>query len=126
MYEGPTAQKDAESAERDRWIALLADLLRSTDTPMGRLIHENPSNVQLLGGGRRAGTLRSRVIQKFMGWQIAARGVSFPTNWNGSSSIFNQVRKSEPCVRGALKLVHSSYIFSQEVAGIEDKLTDAA
>ena len=30
---------------------------------------ENPSNVQLLGGGRRAGTLRSRVrsIQKFIG-----------------------------------------------------------
>ena len=69
-YEGPTARKDAESAERSRWLSLLADLLRNTDTPMGRLLRENPTNSQLLGGGRRAGTLRFRVraIQKFLGW----------------------------------------------------------
>ena len=36
VYDGPTARKDAESAERDRWIQLLANLLRSTDTPMGK------------------------------------------------------------------------------------------
>ena len=35
VYDGPTARKDAEAAERDRWIQLLANLLRSTDTPMG-------------------------------------------------------------------------------------------
>ena len=43
VYDGPTARKDAETAERDRWIQLLANLLRSTDTPMGRLIRENPT-----------------------------------------------------------------------------------
>ena len=50
------------------WLAVLADcrglvadLLRHTDTPMGRLLRENPTNSQLLGGGRMAGTLRSRV-----------------------------------------------------------------
>ena len=37
VYEGPTARKDAESAERERWFALLADLLTSTDTPMGEI-----------------------------------------------------------------------------------------
>ena len=42
VYDGPTARKDAESAERDRWIQLLANLLRSTDTPMGKLIREKP------------------------------------------------------------------------------------
>ena len=89
---------------------------------MGRLIRENPSNVQLLGGGRRAGTLRSRVrsIQKFIGWLIAAHG-----HWRQLTEYL-QVRYSEPCVRGALKLVHSSFIFLQEAAGIEDKLTDTA
>ena len=89
---------------------------------MGRLFRENPSNVRLLGGRLRAGTLRSRVrtIQKFMEWLIAAHGVSLPMNGNNSSSIFKS--ESQPCVRGALKLVHSSYIFLQEVAGIEDKL----
>ena len=55
VYDGPSARKDADLAERGRWVQLLANLLRSTDTPMGRLIRENPSNVQFLGGGRRAG-----------------------------------------------------------------------
>ena len=125
--DGPTARKDAELAERDRWVQLLAILLRSTDTPMGRFIRENQSNVQLLGGGRRAGTLRSRVrtIQKFIGWLTTAHGISFPNHWRKLTEYL-QVRYSEPCVRGALKLVHSSYIFLQEVAGIEDKLTDTA
>ena len=69
VYDGPTARKDAEAAERDRWIQLLSNLLRSSETPMGKLIRESPSNVQLLGGGRRAGTLRSgvRSVQKFLG-----------------------------------------------------------
>ena len=127
VYDGPTARKDAESAERDRWIQLLASLLRSTDTPMGKLIRENPSNVQLLGGGRRAGTLRSRVrsVQKFLGWLAASHNISFPVHWRQLTEYL-QVRYSEPCVRGSLKLVHSSYIFFQEVAGIEDKLTDSA
>ena len=127
VYDGPTARKDVELAERDRWVQLLASLLRSTDTPMGRLIHENPSNVQSLGGGRRAGTLRSsfRSIQKFIGWLIAAHGISFPNHWRQLTEYL-QVRYSEPCVRGALKLVHSSYIFLQEVAWIEDKLSDTA
>ena len=127
VYDGPTARKDAESAERDRWIQLLANLLRSTDTPMGKLIKENPSNVQLLGGGRRAGTLRSRVrsVQKFLGWLTVSHGISFPIHWRQLTEYL-QVRYSEPCVRGSLKLVHSSYIFMQEVAGIEDKLTDSS
>ena len=127
VYDGPTARKDAESAERDRWIQLLANLLRSTDTPMGKLIRENPSNVQLLGGGRRAGTLRSRVrsVQKFLGWLVASHGVNFPVHWRQLTEYL-QVRYSEPCVRGSLKLVHSSYIFLQEVAGMEDKLTDSS
>ena len=127
VYDGPTARKDAETAERDRWIQLLANLLRSTDTPMGKLIRENPSNIQLLGGGRRAGTLRSRVrsVQKFLGWLIASHGISFPVHWRQLTEYL-QVRYSEPCVRGSLKLVHSSFVFLQEVAGIEDKLTDSA
>ena len=90
VFDGPTARKDAESAERDRWIQLLANLLRSTDTPMGKLIRENPSNVQLLGGGRRAGTLRSRVrsVQKFLGWLAASHGISFPVHWRQLDRIF--------------------------------------
>ena len=81
--EGPTARKDAESAERLRWIVLLADLLRNTATPMGRLLRERPANSQLLGGGRRAGTFRSRVrvVQKFLSWLALAHNLAFPDHW---------------------------------------------
>ena len=64
-------------------------------------------------------------VQKFLGWLVASHGVSFPVPWRQLTEYL-QVRYSEPCVRGSLKLVHSSYIFLQEVAGIEDKLTDSA
>ena len=127
VYDGPTARKDAEAAERVRWIQLLANLLRPTDTPMGKLIRDSPSNIQLLGGGRRAETLRSRVrsVQKFFCWLFVSHGINFPDHWRQLTEYL-QVRYSEPCVRGSLKLVHSSYIFLQEVAGVEDKLTDSA
>ena len=94
---------------------------------MGKLLRDSPGNIQLLGGGRRAGTLRSRVrsVQKFLSWLIASHGISFPVHWRQLTEYL-QVRYSEPCVRGSLKLVHSSYIFLQEVAGVEDKLTDSA
>ena len=100
VYDGPTARKDAELAGRDQWVQLLANLLRSTDTPMGRLVRENPSNVQSLGGGRRAGTLRSRIrsTQKIIGWLIAAHGISFPNHWRQLTE-YGQVSFSEPCVR---------------------------
>ena len=64
-------------------------------------------------------------MQKFLGWLIASHGISFPVHWRLLTEYL-QVRYSEPCVRGPLKLVHSSYIFLQEVAGIEVKLTDSA
>ena len=51
VYEGPTARKDMENAERSRWVASLGDLLRHADTPMGRLMRENPSNIAVAGFG---------------------------------------------------------------------------
>ena len=125
--EGPTARRDAESAERVRWFSLLTDLLRDADTPMGRLLRESLAASQLLGGGRRAGALRSRVqaIQKFLGWLAAAHNVAFPVHWKHLVEYL-QVRLSEPCVRRSLKLVHASFVFLQEIAGVQDKLTDAA
>ena len=41
VYDGPTARKDAEAAERERWVLLLGNLLRPTDTPMGKLLRQS-------------------------------------------------------------------------------------
>ena len=94
---------------------------------MGRPLRENPANSQLLGGGRRAGSLisRERCIQKFIAWLFPVDGETFPVH--SKQLVENaQVRLSEPFVRGSLKLLHNSYLFMQEVAGIQDKFTDDA
>ena len=44
LFSDPTARKDAEDDEKNRWVGSLADLLRGTDTPTGKLIQEKPSN----------------------------------------------------------------------------------
>ena len=127
IYEGPTARKDMEDSERSRWVTFFGDLLRHTDTPMGRLLRENPSNIQLLGSGLRAGTLRSRVrsIRKFFEWLSTAHKIAFPVHCQQFVE-FLQVRLSEPCVRGSLKSAHRSFLFLQESAGISDKFTGSA
>ena len=60
-FQGPSARKDAEESERQRWLQLLANLIVGTDTPMGKLLQSRQGDISLLGAGRRAGTLRSRV-----------------------------------------------------------------
>ena len=50
---------------------------------------------------------------------------TFPVHWRQLIQQA-QVRLSEPCVRGSLKLLHNSYLFPQEVAGLQDKFTDDA
>ena len=127
-YEGPTARQDAESAERSRWINLLPDLLRDTDTSMnGPSRRGEPGQLPVNWSGRRAGTIRSRVrsIQKFIAWLAVAHGVTFTVHWRQLIE-YAQVRLSDPCVRGSLKLLHNSYLFLQEVGGLEEKLADDA
>ena len=124
-YEGPTARRDAEADLRSKYLPILADILKNTETPMEQLLREDPRNLELLGAGRRASTLRSRVrgVQKFLGWPAAAHNLAFPDCWRHYSE-FLQVRLAEPCVRGAFKHTHSCYVFLQEVAGVSVKHTD--
>ena len=120
-YEGPEADL------RSKYLRILADILKNTETPMGQLLREDPKNIHLLGAGRRASTLWSRVrgVQKFLGWLAAAHNLAFPDCWRHYSE-FLQVRLAEPCVRGALKHTHSCYVFLQEVAGVSVRHTDNA
>ena len=116
LEEGPTARRDAEEAERLRWVTLLSELLRGTQTPMGQLLSTKPGNIQLLGGGKRASTLRSRVrgVQKFLSWLAIHQEKVFPD----SVSQLLEFRLSEPCNRGSLKGSHRALVFLEETAGV--------
>ena len=106
QFQGPTARKDAEDSERNRWTTELADLLRGTQSPMGQ-----PGN-QLTGGGRRASTLRSRVrgVKRFLSWLALRHELTYPTELSQLTE-FLQVRLQEPCNRGSLKGSHHSMVF---------------
>ena len=118
-YQGPSARRDAEQAERARWISALADLLRGSPTPMGAVLTQNQSNTQLLGGGRRVSTVRSRVraLKRFFSWLAIHHESLYPTSLTQLTD-FLRVRLSEPCNRGALKGSHQAFIFLEEIAGV--------
>ena len=122
-FQGPSARKDAEESERQRWLQLLANLIVGTDTLMEKLLQSRQGDISLLGAGRRAGTLRSRVrnIRHFLAWLAINHGITYPTRQTHLTD-FMQVRLSEPCNRGSLKLVHESFIFLDIVSGLEPSL----
>ena len=123
-FEGPSARKDAEEHLRRKWLDFLENLLRGTDTPMGKLISDSPPGAQPLGARRRASTLRSRVRagRRYLAWLALAHGLCFPTSVSHLVEYL-QTRHSEPCNRGSLKVAHNSFIFLEETAAVEVKLT---
>ena len=106
----PSARNDAETAERTRWLMVLADLLRGTKTPMGKLLGEKPGSIQMLGGGLSASTTRARVrcARRFLAWLTMQYEISHPSSLQQVVD-FMQTRLSEPCSRGALKSSHRGY-----------------
>ena len=126
LFDGPTARRDAEQAERQRWVQILADLLRHSPTPMGELLAAQPGNVEALGGGKRAPTLRSRVraIRKFLQWLHLAHDIRYPQAVEHYTEYMS-LRLSEPCNRGALKSTHHSLVFLNELTGtqVQDRPT---
>ena len=80
FYETSTARRDTEEAERVRWVSELCMLLRGTPTPMGKLLVDKPSSESLVGAGKRAATLRSRVrmVRRYLAWLSVNYKVKFP------------------------------------------------
>ena len=94
---------------------------------MERLLRENPANSQLLGEGPESWYTSFTRTQFSEIHRLACGGprATFPIHWRQLIE-YAQVRLSEPCIRGSLKLLHNSNLFLQEVAGLQDKFTDDA
>ena len=121
LFSGPTARKDAEEAERTRWIHELSLLVSGTPTPMGKLLAEKPGNVSMLGGGLRASTLRSRVrvLKKFFLWLVLSQNVVYPRK-QVLYTNYLKAKLSDPCNRGALKNTNAAFVFLDEVSGTDE------
>ena len=79
VYEGPTARKDLDNAERSRWVASLGDLLRHTDTPMGRLMTRKPLEHSVTGFGTQS-------------WYFALSGTVDKENSSSGSRLRTKLR----------------------------------
>ena len=117
-FQGPNARREAEERERERWISLLGQLIRGSQTPMGVHLQLKPGDISLLGAGRRATTIRSRtrVIRRFLAWLALNYGQQYPSCL-AHYVDYLRVRLSEPATRGALKSVHAGFVFLDEVTG---------
>ena len=120
LHGGPTARRDADEAERQRWLQVLADLVRHSSTPMGQLLAAQPRNVEVLGAGKRASTLRSRVraIRKFLRWLLVTRQLDYAQSVEHYTEYL-RTRLSETCNRAALKTPHHALVFPGELAGTQ-------
>ena len=92
---------------------------------MGMLLREDPASRRILGAGRRAATIRARVrtIRKFLVWLAAAHELAYPSS-HLQLIEYMQIRHSEPCPRGSLKLTHVAFVFLEELSGVREKFTE--
>ena len=117
LSDGPTARHDAEEAERQRWLQVLADLVRHSATPMGQLLAAQPGNVEVLGTSKQASTLRSQSSSQQEVPEVAPRD-PIPGDYPQSvehNTEYLRVRLSEPCNRGA----HHALVFLNELTGTQ-------
>ena len=120
-FQGPSARKDAEESERQRWLQLLANLIVGTDTPMGKLLQSRQGDISLLGGELGHCGAESETFGTSLLGLPLIMALHYPTRQTHLTD-FMQVRLSEPCNRGSLKLVHESFIFLDIVSGLEPSL----
>ena len=116
---GPTARQDAERAEKSRWLAHLATLLVGTQTPLGQRLVEKPAACNSFGLGLRSGTLRNRVhaLRRYFTWLATSHQVPFPSA-EGHMLDYLELKVQERCTRVALKVVHQSLVYLEEIAEI--------
>ena len=107
LYDGPSARRDAEEAERQCWLHVLADLVRHSPKPMGPLMAEQPGNVEDWGGGKHS---KVRTTRKFQSWLHVTHGLTYPQTVEHFTK-YMCMRLSEPYNTGALKTAHRATVF---------------
>ena len=94
---------------------------------MGALLDKSADNLELLGRGRRASTLRERgrTVRKFLAWLALAHEVPYHTEVQQLSGYL-RMKDSEPCTRGGWKCTHQAFVFLDEIEAVEARLTHVA
>ena len=117
-FSGSTARQDAERAEKGRWLAHLAALLVGTQTPLGQKLVEKPAACNSMGLGlRKRCANRVRALRRYFTWLATSHQVPFPSSEEHLLDYL-ELKVQDPCTREALKVVHQTLVYLEEVSEI--------
>ena len=113
---GRTLKKKKEHAGWKYWHLCSYTLRRLWEGFSGN----DAGSIQLFGAGRRASTLRSRVLaaRRYLNWLALNHDLGYPRELDHVTDYF-LARQSEPCTTNALRGAHTAIAFMEEVAGVE-------
>ena len=84
QFDGPSARRDAEEAERNRWIFTLSEIIK-------KYSHTDKKGVNrqtwAAAGGWRKASLNPQVLRKFLTWLALNRELSYPTSFDQLSEF---------------------------------------
>ena len=116
----PNSAALREEATRKRWVAELTAMVEETDTPAVRLHSSSGGTPLLVGAGRRASTLRGRVLKlrRFTKWLKARYDLAFPTDVLHITSFLEDLHH-QGVTQGQLRANMRAIAFFEFVAGVE-------
>ncbi len=123
-------REQAETQERNKWLARLKQLLQNLGARTSRTLEEGTEglrSVRLLVGGRRASTLRARIRcwEQYQAWLRDTHGIGIQSDPYHIIDYLN-TRAAEPCTKSVIRGIADMIKFSEGVMGMypTERLSD--
>ena len=113
-------RQQAEETERSRWIEELKVIFREAGLPAADVEEWEGAEMQRVGKGRRASTLRKHVKT----WQHARTwlAATFNTPWPTKASqlaMYLEARAQEPCGRSIPTSIYKTFVFLEHAGEVQ-------
>ncbi len=128
LHDGdPHGRENAERDERSRWMKVLAGLIQESGVSVLNQAWDGLSLdglVELLVGGRRASTLRSRARawRRFQSYLLLSIGAKHPRH-AFDEVAYLRVRAAEPCSQSVLRNLKALFVFIDHMTGLKPPLS---
>ena len=127
--ENENLRQQAEESERNRWIEELKILLREAALPVAEIEEWDGAEMQRVGKGRRASTLRKHVKTWIHArtWLAATFNTPWPTRAS-QLAMYLGARAQEPCGRSIPTSIYKTFVFMEHAGEVpkEQQLHEGA
>lgn len=117
--ENENLRQQAEESERNRWIEELKILLREAALPVAEIEEWDGAEMQRVGKGRRASTLRKHVKTWIHArtWLAATFNTPWPTRAS-QLAMYLEARAQEPCGRSIPTSIYKTFVFMEHAGEV--------